>query len=59
MHKNKYATIKLKLAAIRSAMMEEGYPNPLEGTCKFTLDRHLKGIKVLRGATSAKEPLPA
>ena len=56
-HKNKYATIKLKMAAIRSAMMEEGYPNPLEG--KFTLDRHLKGIKVLRGATSAKEPLPA
>ena len=56
-HKNKYATIKLKLAAIRSAMMEEGYPNPLEG--KFTLDRHLKGIKVLHGATSAKEPLPA
>ena len=56
-HKNKYATIKLKLAAIRSAMMEEGYPNPLEG--KFTLDRHLKGIKALHGATSAKEPLPA
>ena len=56
-HKNKYATIKLKLAAIRPAMMEEGYPNPLEG--KFTLDRHLKGIKVLRGATSAKEPLRA
>ena len=56
-HKNKYATIKLKLAAIRSAMMEEGYPNPLEG--KFTLDRHLKGIKVLHGATNAKEPLPA
>ena len=54
-HKNKYATIKLKLAAIRSGMMEEGYPNPLEG--KFTLDRHLKGIKVLRGATNAKEPL--
>ena len=55
-HKSKYATIKLKLAAVRSAMMEEGYPNPLEG--KFTLDRHLKGIKVSRGATSAKEPLP-
>jgi hypothetical protein len=55
-HKNKYATIKLKLAAIRSGMMEEGYPNPLEG--KFTLDRHLKGIKVLHGATNAKEPLP-
>jgi hypothetical protein len=55
-HKNKYATLKLKLAAIRSGMMEEGYPNPLEG--KFTLDRHLKGIKVLHGATNAKEPLP-
>ena len=36
-------------------MMEEGYPNPLEG--KFTLDRH-KGIKVIRGATNAKEPHP-
>jgi len=55
-HKNKYATIKLKLAAVRSAMMEEGYPNPLEG--KFTLDRHLKGMKTMRGATNAKEPLP-
>ena len=38
-------------------MMEEGYPNPLEG--KFTLDRHMKGIKTMRGATATKEPLPA
>ena len=56
-HRNSYATIRLKLSAIRSAMMEEGYPNPLEG--KYTLDRHLKGIKRMRGATAAKEPLPA
>ena len=56
-HQNTYATIRLKLSAIRSAMMEEGYSNPLEG--KYTLDRHLKGIKRMRGATAAKEPLPA
>jgi len=54
---NKYATIKVKLNAIRSAMMEEGYANPLIN--RMTLDRHLKGIKVLRGATEAKEPLPS
>ena len=56
-HGNKYSTLKLKLSAIRSAMMEEGYPNPLEN--KMTLARHMKGIKTLRGATDAKEPLPA
>ena len=56
-HRNAYATIRLKLSAIRSAMMEEGYPNPLDG--KFTLDRHMKGIKTMRGATATKEPLPA
>jgi hypothetical protein len=38
-------------------MMEEGYPNPIEG--KYTLSRHMRGIKVLRGSTEAKEPLPA
>ncbi len=37
-------------------MNEEGYPNPLEG--KFTLDRHLKGMKTMRGAVNSKEPLP-
>jgi hypothetical protein len=56
-HDNKYSTLKLKLSAIRAAMMEEGYPNPKEG--KYTLARHMKGIKVLRGSTEAKEPLPA
>ena len=56
-HGNKYSTLKLKLSAIRAAMMEEGYANPIEG--KYTLDRHMKGIKALRGNTDAKEPLPA
>jgi len=56
-HRNKYSTIKVKLSAIRAAMMDEGYANPLDN--KPTLSRHLKGIKVLRGGTEAKEPLPA
>ena len=38
-------------------MMEDGHLNPLEN--KHTLDRHLKGMKALRGATDSKEPLPA
>ena len=36
-------------------MMEDGHMNPLEN--KHTLDRHLKGMKALRGATDSKEPL--
>ena len=56
-HGNKYSTLKIKLSAIRAAMMEEGYANPIEG--KYTLARHMKGIKALRGSTDAKEPLPA
>ena len=56
-HGNKYSTLKVKLSAIRAAMMEEGYVNPIEG--KYTLARHMKGIKALRGNTDAKEPLPA
>ena len=56
-HGNKYSTLKVKLSAIRAAMMEEGYANPIEG--KYTLARHMKGIKALRGNTDAKEPLPA
>ena len=55
--RNKYGTLKGKLSAVRAAMMSEGYPNPLEG--KYTLDRHMKGIKNIRGATEPKEPLPA
>ena len=51
-HGNKYSTLKLKLSAIRSAMMDEGYANPLEN--KTTLARHMRGIKALRGATDAK-----
>ena len=54
---NKYSTIKLKLSAVSNAMMEEGFPNPRDN--KLTLERHLRGIKALRGATDAKEPLPA
>ena len=54
---NKYGTLKGKLSAVRAAMMSEGYPNPMEG--KYTLDRHMKGIKNIRGATEPKEPLPA
>jgi hypothetical protein len=54
---NKYGTLKGKLSAVRAAMMSEGYPNPLEG--KYTLDRHMKGIKTIRGATEPKDPLPA
>jgi len=56
-HRNKYSTLKIKLSAIRAAMMEEGYANPIEG--KYTLARHMKGVKALRGNTDAKEPLPA
>ena len=56
-HGNKYSTLKIKLSAIRAAMMEEGYANPIEG--KYTLARHMKGVKALRGSTDAKEPLPA
>ena len=56
-HRNKYSTLKIKLSAIRAAMMEEGYTNPIEG--KYTLARHMKGVKALRGNTDAKEPLPA
>ena len=54
---NRYSTQKLKLSSVRSAMMEEGYSNPLEA--KRMLARHMRGIKALRGAIDAKEPLPA
>ena len=54
---NKYQTLKVKLSAVRAAMLSEGYPNPMEG--KYTLDRHMKGIKNMRGSIESKEPLPA
>ena len=56
-HGNKYATLKGKLYSIRSHLMAEGFPDPLLN--KPTLDQHMRGIKAMRGATEAKEPLPA
>ena len=56
-HGNRYSTLRGKLFGIRSHLMAEGYPDPLLN--KPTLDRHMRGIRALRGATEAKAPLPA